>query len=397
MRNLVKEYIESGKTFKDLENEFAISASEFGNLICLNYSQIDSPKTADIVRQSRGIILDKNTLEIVHYPFFRFYNLDEVLEERTKFNWNNAFGLEKIDGSLFAVTWYKDNWVIATRGQIGGFNKVSIGMFTFGDIFDQAVGGNRDEFFAHLDKNIDYTFELVSPMNKIVTPYAEPALYLIGARDKSNDFQEINIKTLKSSLPEYIKFPKEFKLIDSNGNFIGFEQMKMKANGLERPTDEGFVVVDYTSYNSEFGYFPRMKVKNSSYVALHHMRGTFENGALNYGGILEIIRKGEKDEVLANFKEFEPFFDEVETKWTRFTQAINVAIESVEDFWKIIPEERLLPQNKKNFALSIDKRFQTFLFIMFNKNFTWDETLEYLAATNKNYNKKLWEDFVSKF
>ena len=103
MKNLVKEYINSGKSFDDLKQEFGISCNIFDNLICLTYSQIDSPKTAPIVRQCRGLILDKNTLDIVHYPFFRFYNFEEVLEERSKFNWSKAFALEKVDGSLCGV------------------------------------------------------------------------------------------------------------------------------------------------------------------------------------------------------------------------------------------------------------------------------------------------------
>ena len=78
MRNLIKEYLEAGHTFEDLENEFAISANQVENLICLNYSQIDSPKTVPIVRQCRGTIIDADTYDIVHYPFFRFYNFEII-------------------------------------------------------------------------------------------------------------------------------------------------------------------------------------------------------------------------------------------------------------------------------------------------------------------------------
>ena len=101
MINLIKEYIESGNSFEDLKTEYSINVNEFDNLICLNYDQIESPKSPNIVRQCRGIVLDKDTLEIVHYPFFRFFNLDEMPEERQKFNWNNAFGLQK----SMAVYW----------------------------------------------------------------------------------------------------------------------------------------------------------------------------------------------------------------------------------------------------------------------------------------------------
>lgn len=99
-------------------------------------------------------------------------------------------------------------------------------MFTFGDIFNMAIKESREDFFAKLDPELDYTFELVSPYNKVVTPYSESALYIIGVRDKTNNFKEINIREVYDSLPEYIKHPELFSIKDSNGNFIGFEALK---------------------------------------------------------------------------------------------------------------------------------------------------------------------------
>ena len=190
MRNLVKEYIESGKSFEDLKTEYGINVNEFDNLICLNYNQIESPKSPNIVRQCRGIVLDKDTLEIVHYPFFRFFNLDEMPEERQKFNWNNAFGLQKIDGSLFGVFCHNGVWHITSRSQIGGFNKVTIGMLTFGDIFDMAIKGSRDEFFAKLD-NI-YKITIKDDDGKIKTVFRNGNEI---CKDKNQN--KINIKDLK--------------------------------------------------------------------------------------------------------------------------------------------------------------------------------------------------------
>ena len=245
--------------------------------------------------------------------------------------------------------------------------------------------------------NLDYTFELVSPYNKIVQFYPEPALYIIGVRDKTNEFKEINVSEIYDDLPEYIKHPELFSIKDPHGDFIGFEQMKALANGLENPTDEGFVVVDYSSYNNEFGYYPRIKVKNGSYVALHHLRGSMENGALNYGGILEIIWKNEQDEVLANFPEFKPFFDEVKEKFDKFMESEKIAEDKVAMYWKVPIEERIETSIKKNFALSIDKRWSAFFFGMFTHGKSFREWIELQACKYKNYHKKLWEDHVSKF
>lgn len=404
MKNLIKEYFKSEKSLKNLNDEFGISSSEFHDLIVLNYSQIDSPKTDPLVRLCRGIIVEKDTWDIIHYPFYRFYNFEEVIEERQKFNWNKAVATQKIDGSLWGVFNYNDEWYISSRSQIGGFNKTNFGEITFGDIFDKAIHPfSRDEFFATLNKNLDYTFELVSPYNQIVTPYSDCDIYLIGLRDKSNNFHEISLidaekiehiaALIKS---EIIKVPKIIPLVDENGKFRGFEEMKALAEAGES-TDEGFVVVDWSSYDNEAEAFPRVKVKNSSYVALHHLRGTVENGSLNYANILNIIFKNEQDEVLSTFPAFENIFAEVEEKYNNFLNAFNKSFEKVKSFFNLSAEKRLDKDIKKEFAMKIDKQFSSFLFFMFNKNInSIHEAIEVMANNKDSFWKKLWQDYVSK-
>ena len=396
MRNLVKEYVSSGKTLDNLKDEFAIGVNENEGMYCLNYNQIDSPKTNEIVRQCRGIVLDKITLDVVHYPFFRFYHFDEVPEERKRFNWNNAEALEKIDGSLFGVFYHNGSWHISTRSQIGGNNMLSIGILTFGDLFDKAIRMSREEFFNVLDENIDYIFELCGPENQIVTPYDEDYLYLIGARDKKNDFEEIDIDEIHIPF-NHIRKPKRYPLFDDKGNFIGFDAMKKMASDVENPTDEGYVVVDYKSYNNEFGYYPRTKVKNPSYVALHHLRGTFENNGLNYGGIVNILFKGEKDEVLATFPMFEDKFNEIEKKYHNFMNELENEIKRLKSFFDLPAEKRVDKEIKKEFALTIDKRFSSFLFAMFNHNQSLREYIEKTSSAKSSFFKDMYEHYISKW
>jgi hypothetical protein len=46
--------------------------------------------------------------------------------------------------------------------------------------FDVAILIPHDEFFAMLNKNLDYTFELTSPYNMVGSPYAKANIWLIG-------------------------------------------------------------------------------------------------------------------------------------------------------------------------------------------------------------------------
>ena len=401
MKNLIKEYFESGKNFEDLKNELGISFNSFDDLIILNYSQIDSPKTDPLVRMCRGIVIEKDTWNIVHYPFYRFYNFEEVVEERKKFNWDNAVATTKIDGSVFGIFCHNDVWYISSRSQIGGNNQSSIPGVTYFDIFKEAIHPlDENEFFSILDKNLDYTFELVSPYNKIVTPYSESNIYLICVRDKGNNFKEIslkdafNIEHIKALIEkEIIKTPEIIPLIDEHGKFRGFNEMRNLAES-GNPTDEGFVVVDWSSYDTNNEAFPRVKVKNSAYVALHHLNCGATNDSSNMNNILKIFFDNEQDEVLATLPIMKNIFSEVEPKWNSWFNGLKNEEKKFKKFFDLPKEERM--NYKKEFAQEIDKKYATFLFYMFNNNCnSVHETLEQMANNKENFWKNLWKNYVS--
>ena len=405
MKNYVKEYLDSGKSLTDLKEEFGIDKRVYDDgLVIFSYSQIDSPKTNPLVRMCRGLILEKDTWNIVNYPFYRFYNFDEVFEERTKFNWDKAVATEKVDGSLLSVFNYKSKWYIATRSWVGGDNAVNALGMTFNDIFDKAVlPYTRQEFFETLDPNCTYIFELVSPWNMIVTPYEKAALYCIGGRNKidfqEDSFESIYNKTWSSNkFKDIIKIPKVISLSNSDGSFKGFEEMRNLANSVGEK-DEGFVVTDFSSLLD--GSFPRVKVKNSSYLVLHHLKGTLENNAINFGEILTIIYKNEQDEVLASLPQYKDIFADVEAKWKVFKSEFEAALNDpcFTKFWEMDEISRKDPANKKDFALAVNngiyKKFSQYLFVCFNKGYnTLKECFENDKKPIHDVLKTIWDKYM---
>ena len=61
-------------SLEKLKNEFGIVVKEYPDLYVLNYDQIESPKLNDIVRECRGLILDKD-YNIALRSFDRFFQL----------------------------------------------------------------------------------------------------------------------------------------------------------------------------------------------------------------------------------------------------------------------------------------------------------------------------------
>ncbi|WP_445240384.1 RNA ligase [Microcoleus vaginatus] len=70
---------------------------QYPDLVCLKYSQIESPLGEKIVQQCRGIILDSSQdWQIVSYPYDKFFNYGEI--HAAAIDWRNAKVYEKLDG-----------------------------------------------------------------------------------------------------------------------------------------------------------------------------------------------------------------------------------------------------------------------------------------------------------
>ena len=208
--------------------------------------------------------------------------------------------------------------LISTNKTIDAFNaeiqnQLGCPYKTFGDVILQGLqkasyeGGYSEVNEMCMDifeEGYTYIFELVSPYTKIVIPYNEIWLYLIGVRN-NHTFQEIFFNdSCLSKIQRCFQRPQCY--------LIGSEKDVVKAAESLPETEEGFVVVDK--------YFNRIKVKSLTYVRLHHMRG---EGVLTYSAALAVYRQGkaEVDELLSYFPEYESAYRDLEEKINNIEEA----------------------------------------------------------------------------
>ena len=150
------------------------------------YDQIKSDFNQKICREARGLILDTtDDFKIVRYSFEKFFNVGEPCA--AAIDWDHAYATEKIDGSLMSLWYARGEWHLSTNGTIDAY-KAPLGdgsvIKTFGELFDIAYKNITDMNHYNLfNKKKCYTFELVSPWNRIVINYPEPRIYLLSARD----------------------------------------------------------------------------------------------------------------------------------------------------------------------------------------------------------------------
>lgn len=121
IQRFIKEY---PNDFKELlaEKPYFIKTQEDEHFILLKYSQIHSDFSNELVRECRGIILDKKDWSIAKRGFNKFGNYGESYVP--EIDWDSAVVQEKLDGSLIAMFWnkYDNKWQIGTNGTINARN-----------------------------------------------------------------------------------------------------------------------------------------------------------------------------------------------------------------------------------------------------------------------------------
>lgn len=325
----VIEYIKNNG-LQSLSDDLGISVKEYDEgLIVLKYNQIDSPKNHPVVMECRGIILDKD-LNIVCRPFDRFFNLGEGEDERQNIDWTTATVCEKLDGSLIKIYFWSGEWHCGTSGTAFAESNVGSWDMSFADLVEKAIDGDLNEWCVEnsLDEDNTYLFELTSPYNRVVTPYTETKLTLLAIRDTpSGKYYQKDSWCATDVVKTY--------------SFNNAQDAVQMANDLPA-MEEGYVV-----YNTEG--IPVMKIKNPSYVAIHHIRG--ENSLLPKN-VARLVLENEQEEYLTYFPEDKKWFLPIE-------EALRDLLQQMEEVYAGVKGI----ESQKEYALSMkDYKFSSVLF-----------------------------------
>ena len=287
----VQEYLKSN-SLKELKDEYDLKIKEYDNgLILLDYS-ITSPKTAQITIECRSLILDQD-FNIVSRKFNRFFNYGEN-ESQNTVDLNYAVALEKADGSIIGIYYYKNEWLISTRGMALAEGPFQDTEKTFKEMVLLAFGYNEEQFqeaFNQLDKDNTYIFEYISLENRIVTKYEKPEMVLIGISEnswtdyysKESGFLSYTITILNNP---NIRLPIFYPVIN-------YKQLCESVDNLG-DLKEGYVIWD--SKNNT-----RLKIKSKTYLLAHGLKGDLK---VTKKRLYELAFIGDVEEFLCYFPEY---------------------------------------------------------------------------------------------
>lgn len=254
----VQEFLQNN-TLQDLALRYNIQYEISNSLgvVAFNYSNL-SPMNEPLVKECRGLFLELDTWNLVCKSMSAFcenFDLQGQVDELT-INWEKAKLIEKLDGALIVLYFYKDEWRIGMRMSADGSNKAMAinGVYTdltFAELTKLTVedmGYSWAEYISQLDSNYFYSFELCAPETRYGVIYTKRTLTLLSVLDKIT-LEEIDIYTLE--------FPKEKPI------FYKVNNMNEVFNIINEYSDpikyEGFVLYDGTI---------RIKYKNPEYILM---------------------------------------------------------------------------------------------------------------------------------
>lgn len=310
--------------------------SKYGSYVILKYNQLSSDFNEIMVREARGSIFYRDALggkwECVCHPFDKFGNYGESYVP--EIDWKTARVQEKVDGSLIKI-WYHGGWHISTNGTIDAHSAYNQNNnISYHELVIRALKkyGDPKDFFATLDRDYCYMFELVSPDNRMTIAYPEDRLYFLTMRANAEGYDHENrliIECMKErferKVPGMIKFPKSYPLFTLEDCIAATEAMG--AN------EEGFVVCD--------DYFNRVKVKSPAYLYASHLRF---NNSITTKKVIKIIREGILDDFIAYNADYKEKVDLVMQAGRAIAAVMEICWEGYECF---------LPDTKREFFDSV--------------------------------------------
>ena len=299
MNCIPQEFLRMGGTLAELTLKYGINVKRHGtypNLVQLKYGKADCDFSEPIICQSRGLILDEyNNWSMVARPMDKFFNAHEP--QAATIDWNSATVLEKLDGSLMILYYYKDingvgNWHVATSGLPDASGEVNGSGWTFRELFWSVwkemgynLPGSYQQYFT-------FMFEMTTPYNQVVVKHKDCSLRLIAIRNcVTGDEMAVRNHSF------HYERVKAFHELGS-----GLDSITRSFDLMDPTIQEGYVVVDK--------FFNRVKVKHPDYVALHHLRSS-----LTPMGILDVVQRGESTEVLSAFPEWKGCFEQVQAAY----------------------------------------------------------------------------------
>lgn len=296
--------------FEELYEQGYLRKSEKENLVLYGYTDkcTYDRHWNEYTKTARGLILDKNTGEVVAKPFEKFFNLNE---HETTFLKNLPIHLpyevlEKVDGSLCIIFNHNGYWDVATRGSF--YSDQAVKAYELLNKYDLTL----------IPKEHTLLVEIIYPENKIIVNYGkEERLVLLAVFNRRTGVEVENIEDFDLEHLIGLSFCESY-------NYTIEEMISLQKT---IPKDqEGFVV--------RFSNGLRVKIKGDEYMRIAKMIAHMSPISFWEGLENGIVNKKYLSQLPEEFKaDFEPIVETLEKQYCTIKREVE------EDFNKLPTKE----------------------------------------------------------
>ena len=246
--------------------EGRILRHDFNNLVGFKYTTntVYSGDWNPVTLYARGIVFDKDTGKVLAYPFEKFFNFGELVDDQSNLTtlahdviahqgYDNLLRdistqrfrvMDKLDGSLGIMFWTGKTWLIKTAGSF---------------VSEQALWANKwaaDNIdVTKLDKNCTYMFEIIYDEDVHPIQYDFEGLVLLGIND--------NTTMKEKPFTDIVHTAFELKINHAEVlEFTDFDEVVKYAKALPN-AKEGVVV----TFDNGF----KVKIKGDEFLALQRI------------------------------------------------------------------------------------------------------------------------------
>jgi len=313
--------------FTDWARYGYVTVNEHDGLLIFNYNAMAQYEGTwnFFERVSRGLVLDKETAEIVARGFDKFFNW---FEGGRVARGHIVSITEKVDGSLGILYRHKGEYRITTRGSLTSEQGLWATDY-LNEMYD----------LSGLDDRYTLLFEIIYPENRIVVDYGDREdLVLLEVRNRYTG--------------DYLPF---FPDVYEMGNQYGFSLPKVYTfNDVTQLLEQtGILDLEQEGYVAEFADGSRFKFKGDRYLELHKIITS-----LTFKNVLKAVRNNEVQQIFETVPD--EFLRDVKV-WLAQIQATVDDIETrTEKVFHQAPKD-----TRKQFALWVNKHqreLSTYLF-----------------------------------
>jgi len=220
----LKKFIDENKNYQEILKNKQYVLKKRNDLLLIKYKYGKTNFDEPWEKYCKGCIIDINNNKIVCLSPVKSEN--EILTD-----FSDSIVENLIDGTMINLFFYKENWIISTRSDIGGKNRWN--NMSILNMFKQCC--DYDKLCNSLNKKCCYSFVMNHTNIRNISHVNENKITLIEQRDLENLTLNYNFENINCNIVEKIQCNNIEKtvndLLEKNKDNVDFKGLTIKKNG----------------------------------------------------------------------------------------------------------------------------------------------------------------------